>query len=436
MLQTGVVPPLQVVEQPQPYGEQGVRFSLDEVARRAARGGLDARVRGWAIEQLERARRELGIRCDNDRERATVLLGAVQKKLWVPDPVGAEWMAGAHLLACDVSTPDSICMHGSDCDDLTILLGACLLGVGIYVAVVGHAYNGSQSIGHVLLAAWVDGQWEYADPSTDLALGKCVKFSRERLISVPNVKVICDANVCLRERTDYHPEQNDFVAKGVFVGVDGPPVSAPKFSWNAYPSALGAPTTEQQAAAAAEAELKKSGPSNKEKAQAAAGAAAGIAATAACAELGVAAVACGAVASAVTGYIVGAISDLFGSAGPATPASVGQFKAGVSFLTQLQNKTLTPLTGKTYASSDMAARMRAMGAQEPVTVWAQAVNGPVIQKIEAQIMAEAAVLKAEKEAQARAGKQPLNMKPKSSSSSIVPVLAIAGAAGGLYWWLR
>lgn len=141
----------------------------------------------------------------------------------------------------------------SQCDDLVILLGSCFSSVGIYTSIVGHAYDREKNISHVLTSAWVNGRWMYADPSTDLPLGECVKFTRERVYSVPNIKVICDANVCFTHPRRFDPEKNDYAGEGSFVGVSGLPpwvrdldfspssepstlAGVPKFAWLAAPS--------------------------------------------------------------------------------------------------------------------------------------------------------------------------------------------------------
>lgn len=110
------------------------------------------------------------------------------------------------------------------CDDLCVLQAASFLSVGLYTMIVGHAYNTQKNIQHVLTAVRVKNEWLYADPSTDFPLGKCEPFSRERLLSVPNVKVICDENACLTSPEKFDPDQHGFVTTGTFVGVDGLPV--------------------------------------------------------------------------------------------------------------------------------------------------------------------------------------------------------------------
>ncbi len=350
-----------------PFGEAGVRSSLDEVAKAIAKGSTDPRVRTYSIEVLDEARKR-GLGVSRPRQRAEVLLTTVQKKLWAPDPFGAEYIPAAHLLACD---PDKVkdgqvCVRGDDCfaegtlvltdetvgetylavpveelrpgtriwglerwsvveavwskgellvdeiefdgapggrlwltpdhhvyvieggverritvaelrpgaivpkpvtpgvvpsevayrevrsiqrgvgtvpcwdittddhrvylpehgvtvsqcDGLATVLGAMLMSVGIPVLVVGHAYSGMKNIEHVLCAAHIDSKWHYADPSTELSLGRCVPFTRERLLSVPDIKALCDDTYCL-SKGSYDPD--DFVDKGSFVGVGSLP---------------------------------------------------------------------------------------------------------------------------------------------------------------------------------------------------------------------
>lgn len=215
---------------PHPFGENGIRSSLEEVAKRAS-GLLSspedlAKIRTWAIEKLDDARKR-GIRVNTPKARADVLLKAVQQKLWVPDPIGVEYIPGAHHLACNDHKDGAVCVKGDDCDGLVVLLAACLLAVGIYTMVVGHAYNGAELISHVLVKVYFDGQWHYADPSPlvpserYMPLGTCAPFTRERCYALPDVKVICDGAAC---RKNFDPQKEGFISKGNFVGVNGLPV--------------------------------------------------------------------------------------------------------------------------------------------------------------------------------------------------------------------
>jgi len=213
------------VNRDHPPGEVGINISLDEVAKRAVAGSMHPRVVTWARNTIEMARSR-GEPANTPLDRARILLRAVQGKLWLPDPVGSEFIAGAHLLACDDEKDGQVCIKAADCDELVVLLAAVFSAVGIYTMIVGHAYDRERRIEHVLCAAHIDGRWRYADPSTKLPLGQCVTpFSRERLLSMPNVQVLCDERACLTTRS-FEPNANNFVNKGVFVGVDGPPTLA------------------------------------------------------------------------------------------------------------------------------------------------------------------------------------------------------------------
>lgn len=121
----------------------------------------------------------------------------------------------------------------SQCDDLVVLLASCFLNVGLDTMIVGHAYKDKQ-IEHVLCVVRVNKRWYYADPSTDLALGQCVKYQRERLLSLPNIQVLCDDRSCLTDPTAWDPDKHNFVTTGNFVGVDGP--RRVTFAWIVEPS--------------------------------------------------------------------------------------------------------------------------------------------------------------------------------------------------------
>jgi len=122
--------------------------------------------------------------------------------------------AVAHVPCWDITTDDHrvyLAEHDvtvSQCDDLSIQLGSSILApmmmlaaggnVGVYGAIVGHAYTREKMIEHVLCAIWGEGQWWYCDPSmTSLKFGECKPYTRERAIYVPSLDLACDADVCL-----------------------------------------------------------------------------------------------------------------------------------------------------------------------------------------------------------------------------------------------
>lgn len=228
-----------VEKRPHPFGEAGVRSSLEQVAKKASEGAVDPYVKAWTTELLDQARKR-GFSPTSDRARAEIILQACQQKLWVPDPVFAEYIPAARLLACNEHGDNGgVCLRGDDCDGLATLCGAALMSIGLPVMIVGHAYTQEKIIQHVLCAARIDGRWYYADPSKQdknpaYPLGQCMPFSRERLLSAPNVRAICDKDVCLTDPRQFSPAKENFVSSGEFVGLSGVTEINPEdveFSW-------------------------------------------------------------------------------------------------------------------------------------------------------------------------------------------------------------
>lgn len=212
-----------------PVGEAGVRYSLEKVAelvKRAQEAFRSPEIRQLALQILDDAKKA-GAGIDNDEERAKAILYWVQEnRIWAPDPVGTEMMTGAHLTAC--VNPNAPCFRGGDCDDLVILTASLLLAVGIYACIVGHAYRSDRQIVHVLAAAWCKGKWHYCDPSkpqgrAHYPFGSAQTPTRERVLALPNGKVICDQRSCFKDNPGMHPDKIGFIDKGVFVGIDGVP---------------------------------------------------------------------------------------------------------------------------------------------------------------------------------------------------------------------
>ena len=204
----------------QPYGEKGVRSSLEEVAVRATRGAYHPSVRAWTIKALKDAGSP-----QNSLDRAKAILARVRSDfIYVPDPYGVELMADAHVLAEGV-------FEGGDCDDLSIFTMSCTLAAlsdaGVRCGVVGHSYEKDQQIGHVLGAMYYKGKWYYIDPSVNderapFGLAAIVP-TRERVYAIPVEgavpKVLCDASACLTgPRAVSFPEME---TAGDFVGVAG-----------------------------------------------------------------------------------------------------------------------------------------------------------------------------------------------------------------------
>lgn len=92
-----------------PRGETGARTSLDEVVKMIGQGRLNPDVREWAIKKLSEAGNPKG-----PKARAQALLAAIRReKIWVPDPINAEFMQGAHLTLGNGVKPGKFA--GGDC---------------------------------------------------------------------------------------------------------------------------------------------------------------------------------------------------------------------------------------------------------------------------------------------------------------------------------
>jgi hypothetical protein len=152
---------------PYPLGAAGVTISLETIAKKIRDGRNDPDVRGWAGDVLIRAGRPKG-----RRARVSALLDAFRKvTLYLPDPVGTEMIAAAHVTVC---LRPGLCMRARDCDDGCVFLGSAIMSIGIPVRVIKQNFGpGRQE--HVLIEAEDDnGAWFPADPSTDLPCGSRV----------------------------------------------------------------------------------------------------------------------------------------------------------------------------------------------------------------------------------------------------------------------
>lgn len=226
-----------VEERVHPFGEQGVRSSLEETAKaavKALQGEHLVKVRTWAGDKLDDARKR-GENVATPEGRAKALLYAVQQKLWVPDPIGIEYIPAGHMMACDDHGPNGeVCVKAEDCDGVVGLLAACYMAVGLYCMIAGHAYDQAKTIAHVLVRVYFNGKWHYADPSAlpkdfnfrgrplkagdHFNFGECAPYTRERCYSIPEIRVICDGDTC---RRNFDPANEGFVKKGSFVGLSG-----------------------------------------------------------------------------------------------------------------------------------------------------------------------------------------------------------------------
>jgi len=176
---------MDIIRRPHPRGEPGTRISLSEVAKRAAEGRLDPRVRAWAIEKLVQ-----GGNPRAPKDKAAILLDALRReRIYVPDPVDAEFIPSA---ACTLEGCEGLKFLGEDCDGLLVSYLAACGAIGIEGAVVGHGYSEDGQLSHVLAAVFDGGVWTLCDPSTAQPFGQVDRPVRERWIAVPGGQVMCD----------------------------------------------------------------------------------------------------------------------------------------------------------------------------------------------------------------------------------------------------
>jgi hypothetical protein len=115
-----------------PLGPEGIDRSIRQIAHfaRQARleGELDGKsVRGWAAGKLKAVGIDGRSRTGTIRERTQCLLDAVRAQtIYVPDPVGAEWIQAPHVTLC----LRDLCIPAEDCDGLMATLMGAMMSIG------------------------------------------------------------------------------------------------------------------------------------------------------------------------------------------------------------------------------------------------------------------------------------------------------------------
>ena len=154
-----------VEHRPYADGAAGIQDSIENVARKIREGRLDPDVRGWAGDILIAAGKPKSV-----REQAQAILDAFRElTVYVPDPVGAEYIASGAATMC---LRPGLCIRARDCDDGTVLIGSALMSIGIPVQLCKQSF-GADAQEHVLLVcASEGGDWLACDPSTDFKVGR------------------------------------------------------------------------------------------------------------------------------------------------------------------------------------------------------------------------------------------------------------------------
>lgn len=164
-----------------PYmdGQAGVRQSLEAMSQKMREGRLDPYIIGWTGKVLKEA--GLDGRGPNSRRntraQVSALLNAFRGQVvYAPDAFGAEVISSAAATLC---LGPNLCLNRADCDDSVVALGSATLSLAIPTVIVKQSF-GQENQEHVLMAFQDEsGNWIYADPSTNLPLGKAPNATEE-----------------------------------------------------------------------------------------------------------------------------------------------------------------------------------------------------------------------------------------------------------------
>jgi hypothetical protein len=151
-----------------PSGQAGIRMSLEVMAAKMREGKADASVKGWALQCLTAKGLDGRTRATTATAQAKAILECLRSAtVYASDPHGTESIQSASATLC---LRPNLCITGGDCDDLSVALGSLYLSVGLPTQIVKQNF-GADAQEHVLVAVYVDGGWEYADPSTNMPFG-------------------------------------------------------------------------------------------------------------------------------------------------------------------------------------------------------------------------------------------------------------------------
>lgn len=160
------LPNAKIVQQVHPGGAAGVKFSLEEVARRVAEARNDPRLKGWAGQVLVAAGKPRGVRA-----QMQALLDAFRKRtMYVPDPTQTEMIASPRVTLC--LDEHGLCMPAGDCDDRVVALAGAAKSLDFDVRIIGQAFNNEPVASHVIFSVrdpdvLENGGWLKIDPSSE-----------------------------------------------------------------------------------------------------------------------------------------------------------------------------------------------------------------------------------------------------------------------------
>lgn len=222
-------PRITVKRRPMAWGDKGARQTIHDVARQAKEQRNNPFIHAWSVQKLKEAK-DKGRDVLHPRNVASILLESIQREfVYANDPYGTEMIVAPEWLIRGF-------IPGGDCDDLALLVAGCYLAalasVGIRTAVVGHSYEDSKDIQHILNAVHIPddpydrssskGVWLYADASTKNPLGPPPARPTWELVIDPMEpdKAMCDAVSCLAKNPE--PKVVSWHSAD-YVGVAGPP---------------------------------------------------------------------------------------------------------------------------------------------------------------------------------------------------------------------
>lgn len=169
-----------IVSAPHPGGVKGIKFSLEEVARRAWRARNDPRLVAWAGRALMH---RVGCPYVKSQKNACVCGGMDRPKgvaaqtqklleqfraqtIYTQDGVGTERMSQPVETLC--LDENGLCMPARDCDDGVVALTGATLGIGIGSCIIGQAFDASGIPVHVISGVYDPERGLLrADPSDD-----------------------------------------------------------------------------------------------------------------------------------------------------------------------------------------------------------------------------------------------------------------------------
>jgi hypothetical protein len=185
---------VRVVRKEYPEGLAGVVMSLEAIAQHIREGAISKSVMGWSMDQLRAA----GVDGRSgpppygnasNFKKASVLLDAIRAvTIYTADPPGVELVKSAEAMLC---LKPGLCIRGGDCDDMTVLLGAACMSVGVPVRVVKQTFNGGDQEHVMLEAEYESGMgWFPMDPSTNLPCGRKYPATSEFRLDPQNPSMI------------------------------------------------------------------------------------------------------------------------------------------------------------------------------------------------------------------------------------------------------